>query len=180
MPVPALPAAAVVLLRPPFELLLVQRNPELAFMGGFWVFPGGKVEDTDASSEAAARRELKEETEISLDPDQELVPFANWITPLVLPKRFDTWFFLTVAPAGATPKVDGSEIVAARWIRPADALAELPVAFPTTKQLEILNAHSDIPSLLASYRGTTIEAVQPEIVTSDGRPRAVIRPQSQS
>src|SRR5579875_1714836 len=78
--VPARPAATVILLREPFEVLMVKRNPDLAFMGGYWVFPGGKVEAADGSPEGAARRELGEEVSIDLAASTELIPFARWIT----------------------------------------------------------------------------------------------------
>ncbi len=48
------PAATVVVLRPasphPFEVLMVRRNDTVAFMAGAYVFPGGRVDDTDAAA----------------------------------------------------------------------------------------------------------------------------------
>ncbi|HET9074385.1 MAG TPA: NUDIX hydrolase [Solirubrobacteraceae bacterium] len=172
------PAATLILLREPDEVLMVQRNPALAFMGGFWVFPGGKVEDHDGSPEQAARRELTEEVALELGADAELIPFARWITPVGLPRRFDTWFFLARASSllgTGDPTVDDSEIVAARWVRAADALTDgRPLAFPTRKNLERLAAHPDIDSLIAAARVTPIEPILPEIVTDDGRPAIVV------
>ena len=55
---PALrPAATVIVLRPgpvdaqAFEVLMVRRNDSVAFMGGAYVFPGGRVDDADAVSD---------------------------------------------------------------------------------------------------------------------------------
>jgi 8-oxo-dGTP pyrophosphatase MutT (NUDIX family) len=172
------PAATILLLRAPFEVLMVKRNTALAFMGGFWVFPGGKVEEFDGSPEQAARRELTEETGIELSRDAELVPFARWITPVGIPKRFDTWFFLTSADgargAGA-PQVDGSEIVEARWLTPAAALEDPGIlAFPTRKTLEELSTHASAEALIRASRGKEITAVLPEIVHDDGAPAVVV------
>jgi 8-oxo-dGTP pyrophosphatase MutT (NUDIX family) len=51
-PAPARPAATVIVIRPagdvPFHVLLVRRNDQVAFMAGAYVFPGGRVDDTDA------------------------------------------------------------------------------------------------------------------------------------
>lgn len=54
----------------------------------------------------------------------QLVYVSHWLTPPGLPKRFDTRFFLALAPAGQTAMHDGVEAVDHRWIRPADALDE--------------------------------------------------------
>src|SRR5881275_1054954 len=109
------------------EVLLVRRNPEARFMGGSWVFPGGAVDrdegDGQPALRSAARRELQEEAGITLDDPAALVPFSRWITPAQVKIRFDTWFYLAPAPPGAEPTPDGSEVVEARWLAPADALA---------------------------------------------------------
>lgn len=54
-----------------------------------------------------------------------LIPYSRWITPKMMPKRFDTTFFLALStptdhrPAG---KVDGQEIKSLAWFTPSDAL----------------------------------------------------------
>jgi recombination protein RecT len=56
--VPIRPAATVIVLRPaldaPFQVLLVKRNDQVAFMAGAHVFPGGRVDDTDTPEPAGA------------------------------------------------------------------------------------------------------------------------------
>ena len=155
------------------EVLLVQRNPKARFMGGAWVFPGGGVGKEDAGHEAAALRELEEEAGIRLDGSTALVPFAHWITPAEVTVRYDTLFYAVEAPEGTEPAVDGEECVAARWIRPADALAEhaqgeLELVFPTIKTLEGLAAHGSVAEALDDARAREITPVQPRIVVGDG------------
>jgi 8-oxo-dGTP pyrophosphatase MutT (NUDIX family) len=52
-------ASTVVLLRPDedgsFEILLTRRPPEMRFLGGFYVFPGGTVHKDDYSAKALER-----------------------------------------------------------------------------------------------------------------------------
>jgi 8-oxo-dGTP pyrophosphatase MutT (NUDIX family) len=50
-PVPARPAATVVLLRRPFEVYLVRRASTMRFAPGMYAFPGGTVDPRDASSD---------------------------------------------------------------------------------------------------------------------------------
>ena len=83
------------------------------------------------------------------------MPFSRWITPREVKVRFDTWFFVAEAPAGAEPACDGAECVDFRWIRPADALAagerdEMMLVFPTIKHLEQLAAFGSVAEALAS------------------------------
>jgi 8-oxo-dGTP pyrophosphatase MutT (NUDIX family) len=169
------PAASLILLRDGpdgAEVLLVQRNPEQRFMGGAWVFPGGGTHDDDDGPAATARRELEEETGMTLPPDTELVPFARWIAPEQVTVRFDTWFFVAAAPPDAEPSVDGRECVDARWIRPADALAahgrdELLLVFPTIKNLERLGETGSVAEAIAAARARPVVPVQPRVVVRD-------------
>ncbi|WP_434622495.1 NUDIX hydrolase [Azospirillum sp. B2RO_4] len=49
---------------------------------------------------------------------------ARWITPEMLPRRFDTLFFLVMAPRGQEPVCDGGEAVGVLWATPRRLLAE--------------------------------------------------------
>ena len=169
-------AASLILLRDSAagpEVLLVERNPKQRFMGGAWVFPGGAVHDDDADHAGTAARELEEEAGIALPPGAALVPFSRWITPAEVRIRFDTWFFAARAPAGAAARPDGSECVAARWLRPQDALAahardELTLVFPTIKHLEQLAEFESVADALETARRRAVEPIQPKIVRRDG------------
>jgi 8-oxo-dGTP pyrophosphatase MutT (NUDIX family) len=168
------------------EVLLVQRNPEARFMPGVWVFPGGAVDEGDRGADeldsyrACAARELREEAGIALEEDAEMVLWSRWITPEMVPTRFDTWFFLALAPPHSPPEPDGSETVDAGWFSPADALekgrdGELKLVFPTIKQLESLSGFQDAEELLASAREMTVEPILPKVI-GEGDERRVVLP----
>jgi 8-oxo-dGTP pyrophosphatase MutT (NUDIX family) len=151
------------------EVLLVQRNPKQRFMGGAWVFPGGAVHAEDADHSAAAIRELKEEAGLDLPHDAEVVPWSRWITPEEVKVRFDTWFFVAEAPAGAEATVDGSECVDSRWLLPAAALDafardELMLVFPTIKHLEALAQAESVADALHKARTREVVPVQPKVM----------------
>ncbi len=179
-------AASVILLRggeETLELLLVKRDPNGRFMGGAWVFPGGAVDahegDGDEAHRAAAVRELAEEAAVEdMDPAG-LVKFSRWITPAMVKIRFDTHFFLAEAPAGAEPRVDGSECVDLGWFTPQAALdahrqGEILLVFPTIKHLEQLAAFDSAAALLAFARGREVVPVEPQIVGSGETARVVL------
>ena len=54
---PVRDASTVILIRPgaPFEVFLVRRHQKSAFMGGMFVFPGGKLDDADSAPRVLAR-----------------------------------------------------------------------------------------------------------------------------
>jgi len=183
------PAATVILLRRGgkhaergLEILLVQRNPEARFMPGVWVFPGGAVDAEDGDGEAAHRtaaaRELSEEAGIELDAE-ELVAYSRWITPRVAPIRFDTRFYLALAPAHSPPQADGSETVDAGWFGPQDALdmhyaGELPLVFPTIKHLESLVGFANAAEALEAARHREVTPVEPRVEGEGDEQRIVL------
>jgi 8-oxo-dGTP pyrophosphatase MutT (NUDIX family) len=160
------------------ELLLVQRNPEQRFMGGFWVFPGGAT-DAAESHRAAAVRELDEEAGIAAVDPEALVLYSRWITPELVETRFDTRFYLVRAPDGAQPRVDGQECVDLRWTTPraavdAYARGDLALAFPTFKLLDGLTPFGTVGELLEHARDLVVHPILPRVVPGDGKQRVLL------
>lgn len=159
-------AASVILLRTStngLELLYLRRNPALAFHGGYWVFPGGRIdtedypanapEDVVTAARRAAVREAGEEAGVKVSVDS--LQFAiHWTTPVTSPIRFSTWFFVAPATDGAV-KIDGSEIHDYRWLRPSDALKAqrtggIKLAAPTFALTTRLGEFPDTETALAT------------------------------
>jgi len=88
-----------------------------------------------------------------------LQPWSHWVTPVGMPKRFDTLFFVARAPLGQQPEVDAGETTALAWVHPAQALAErhraeFPMEFATLRTVESLLPFSETgtSALLAHAR----------------------------
>jgi 8-oxo-dGTP pyrophosphatase MutT (NUDIX family) len=165
------------------EVLLVQRNAQLAFHGGAWVFPGGRLDPGDyagcdqadlvAAARNAAVREAREEAGVEIAPTH-LVLFARWVTPEPVPKRFDTWFF--AAPcASADIRIDGGEISAFQWLSPGAALAgqragEIDLPPPTFVTLTQLDGLGSVATTLDALAATPPETFLPRLNAVGGVP----------
>ncbi|MFO1284440.1 MAG: MBL fold metallo-hydrolase [Burkholderiales bacterium] len=208
------------------EVLMVERAAEARFLGGYHVFPGGRLVADDASPRAlvrivglsaaeagerletpdalawwmAAVRETYEECGILLAVDAsgsppdgaarsafraarpalnagevafselllthglfvrapDLAYFDRWITPAFRPQRFDTRFFAARAPAGQDAIHDGAEVVAAAWLRAAEAISaakrgEISIANATETMLRRLADQPNVDTALAAARAT--------------------------
>jgi 8-oxo-dGTP pyrophosphatase MutT (NUDIX family) len=98
-----------------------------------------------------------------------LVPFAHWITPIFLPKRFDTYFYLAVAPAEQIAVHDGKEMVESVWLKPADALAQTEtrqrtMVVATSLNVRRLGASTCIADALHAAKTQPIVTVLPELI----------------
>jgi 8-oxo-dGTP pyrophosphatase MutT (NUDIX family) len=189
-PPEARPAASVILMRRGgrhadrgLEVCMLRRSPEMRFMPGVWVFPGGAVDVADGEGEPGIRvcavRELAEEASIELQPE-DLIPYSRWITPVEVPVRFDTYFYLGLAPSHSSPEPDGTETLEAGWFNPAAALArhaaeELPLVFPTVKHLESLAGFANAEEAIAAAAARSIEPVMPSVV-GEGSERRIVLP----
>lgn len=233
-PAPELRLSATVLLlrdgTPGLEVFMVQRHHQIDFVAGALVFPGGKVEPSDAGAvmrahcdgtdglsddevtvRVAAIRETFEEsgvllarprgesrvvndTELShldathraalqagecdlrsvVEQEQltlacdELVPFAHWLTPTFMPKRFDTHFFLAAAPPDQLAAHDGHESVDSLWTTVPGAVESEragthTIIFPTLVNLRKLGRSADLASAMRAARQDTLVTVLPEI-----------------
>jgi len=72
-----------------------------------------------------------------------LVPLSRWVTPVFVPRRFDTRFFTAELPPGAAPSFVGEEVIDHRWMAPGEALealaaGEIGLWLPTSTTLQQL------------------------------------------
>lgn len=115
----------------------------------------------------------KEKLRLALDT---LVPFAHWITPVFMPKRFDTHFYLAEAPQGQLGRHDGSESVDSVWVNPLEAMEDKrwTIIFPTKMNLKVLGQSRTTAEAIAKARGTPVVTVEPKVETIDGKPMLTI------
>ena len=205
-PVIPRPAATVILLRRGgrhrdkadhgFEVLMLRRGAAARFMPGVWVFAGGVVDPADREANrtgdspnaaidpdelahrACGARELAEEAGVEIEATA-LLPWSRWITPEQVPARFDTRFYVALAPAHCTPEPDGVEMDAARWMAPATALEEsaadrFELSFPTIKHLEELRAYTDADAVLENALTRPVVPLTPRVVGTEDDWRIVL------
>jgi 8-oxo-dGTP pyrophosphatase MutT (NUDIX family) len=173
-PVTPIPSATVILLRDAengLETLLLRRNSKIAFHGGAWVFPGGRIdpedhpagkEDLFAAARQAAVREAQEEAGLTI-AIEELTWLSHWTTPEGRPERYSTWFFIAASKQHAAVQIDGDEIHDHRWMKPHEALAaqrtgEIELPPPTFVTLTKLSAYQTTGDALSFF-----SAREPEI-----------------
>jgi len=124
---------------------------------------------------------LAEDLELACDL---LVPFAHWVTPEMVPKRFDTYFFLVAAPPDQVALHDGGESVDSVWTTAQHALAEAEagrrtIIFPTLMNLNLLGLGHDVGDALARTRARAVVTVRPALTrTPDGKPELRIPPEA--
>jgi 8-oxo-dGTP pyrophosphatase MutT (NUDIX family) len=177
------PASTVVVVRDAahgFEVLLVRRNDQVAFMAGAYVFPGGRVDDAEIARgdddrelpyRLAAARELEEEAGVIVDPD-DLVLIAHWVTPEVEPRRYDTRFFIVRMPAGQEARHDAGETTAFAWMTPREAIercerGEIMLPPPTWTTLKRMQRHANLTELFEWARSVAIPRVQPQLYKTE-------------
>ena len=206
------PAATTLIVRDGdagLEVLMVRRSLQASFMPGAYVFPGGAVDAADGSAAhqavcdepaeqlarrggwAALRARLHAgESLAALAPaaggplaTSVLQPWSHWVTPVGLPKRFDTLFFVARAPAGQVPEVDAGETTTLAWVNPAAALADhagggFPMEFATVSTVQSLRPFASAAALLAHAAALpSLPPLHPRLKRgADGRIAGVLLP----
>jgi 8-oxo-dGTP pyrophosphatase MutT (NUDIX family) len=146
----------------------------------------GEIVDADAAErlvgEHRARLLKGETTFLDIVRGEDLVlaadlmlPFAHWITPERVPKRFDTHFFLVAAPVNQLGAHDGGESVEGVWIAPQQALADAQagsrtLVFATRMNLGKLAGYRTVAEAVAATRAKPVVTVMPKVKrTPEGR-----------
>lgn len=107
-----------------------------------------------------------------------LAYYSHWLTPPGLPKRFDTRFFMALAPVGQEAQADQGEAVELMWLTPNEALSAerglklLPV---TLRTLQDLARHTRASDALAAARAQpTVPLIMPRRATGARGTRVVL------
>jgi 8-oxo-dGTP pyrophosphatase MutT (NUDIX family) len=179
--VPIRPAATVIPLRDGrngIEVLVLRRDVNLAFHGGSWVFPGGRIDPIDFEAAAsddvaeaarhAAVREAKEEADLDISA-HDLVSLSHWTTPLGRNRRFSTWFYAVHAQWGEVT-VDDREIREFEWHAVGEAISgcetgEINLAGPTYVSLLDIARHAIVADALTAVRAKPDRIFLPRMVT---------------
>ncbi|MEW2275608.1 NUDIX hydrolase [Streptomyces sp. SID685] len=99
--------------------------------------------------------------------------WARWITPEFESRRYDTWFFAAVLPAGQRTRNASTEADRTVWIRPAEAAAgydrgELLMMPPTIAALRELLSYGTAAEALAAAAARDLTPVQATARLRDG------------
>jgi len=174
-------ALRVAAIRETFEeagVLLARRR------GARELLDGSALREIEAAHRAALHAgerslaEMVEREDLELACDR-LVPFAHWITPLFMPKRFDTWFFLVETPRDQVALHDGRESVDSVWITPAEVDTERragrrSVIFPTLMNVRRLGRAKSVAEAFARARREPIVTVLPRVEPRGGVPHMIL------
>jgi 8-oxo-dGTP pyrophosphatase MutT (NUDIX family) len=143
----------------------------LAYDGAGEILHAARLEKLEARwrdrlmKDQATIGEMCAEEDLRLAVDR-LVFFAHWITPRIVPKVFDTHFFLAAAPSDQVALHDGEESTDSTWITPANALAEAEagrrtVVFPTRMNLGKLDNSQNLDDAMKAAASAPVVTVQP-------------------
>ena len=144
--------------------ILVARHPSGE------IFHGNETAVAARDAVAKGQRsflELVSELQLRLDLAA-LTVFARWITPAMMPKRFDTWFYVVRATSDQLAVCDGWETVDAEWIAPAEVMrlattGERKVIFPTRMNLQLLAESASGEEAVAQAGARTLVVVEPKV-----------------
>ena len=99
-------------------------------------------------------RQICADAQLRLAVDR-LAYHSHWLTPPGVPKRFDTRFFLALAPSAQVVRSDGSEALRHYWLKPQQALdraREFKLRTATQQTLQALLPFASAAACLAHAR----------------------------
>lgn len=129
--------------------------------------------DLEANRVTMGQMAEREDLRFPLD---RLVPYAHWITPPVLPKRFDTPFYIVEMPAAQAGLAshDGTEAVDSVWIGPGEAVrqadaGQVTMVFATRLNLVRLSQSGSVAEALHNARRNPPVVVTPHVYKKGDR-----------
>jgi len=109
--------------------------------------------------------------DLTLRTDQ-LVPLSRWVTPPILPRRFDARFFAAMLPAGARVSFEGDEVAGHAWLTPDAALGSMAAGalamwIPTSATLQHLRVVSTLDEIRERLAPGTLVEPRAEVVSPE-------------
>lgn len=109
--------------------------------------------------------------------------FSFWETPVRLPKRWATRFFLAQVPQGQDAEHDGNELTDSCWMTAEDVLSsgksgDMKLPFPTMASLRTFAEFKTVAEMLAwagVQAATGVERILP-VILGDNEPERVVLP----
>ncbi|MFD5825303.1 NUDIX hydrolase [Lentzea sp. NPDC060358] len=106
-----------------------------------------------------------------------LRPWANWVTPLEEPRRYDTRFFVAALPSGQRADGETTEASEASWQTPASAVRDVAegrrmLMPPTWRTLDEVGALGSVEKVMAQER--SVEKIIPKLIRDGDVIRVVL------
>lgn len=125
-------------------------------------------------------RHIVEQYDLELAGDC-LCVHGHWITPEIVPNRFDTLFFAAAAPSDHHATHDGVESSDHVWIRPAEAIAQAKrkqrrMIFPTLANLQTIAGFERVEDAIESSRARKVVPILPTLAGEGENRKLVIPP----
>lgn len=138
----------------------------------------------DGTRERVTAREIGLREVVGRLHADRLRPWARWVTPEAMPRRYDTAFFLAAVPDGQEPDGATSEAVGAGWCAPGRALREwedgrralMPPTWAVLRELADAATSADTAGLLAAAADRRPEPVTPGFRPAGERVGIVVPP----
>jgi 8-oxo-dGTP pyrophosphatase MutT (NUDIX family) len=99
--------------------------------------------------------------------------FSHWITPELLPHRYDVRFFVAEAPANQEALHDGIELTKHVWITPKKILdgfrqREFDMVVPTLVTIEEISRYKTIQEIIASTKNKKVNSILTVMIEEEG------------
>ncbi len=113
---------------------------------------------------------------LTIDPKR-LIFWAHWITPSLVPRRFDTRFFAALMPPGQTVRCDSAEATELKWLDlraggglPDESFVQAPPTRFSLGDLALcLREHGCMDRLIQAESARHVAPMIPKMFKIDGR-----------
>jgi 8-oxo-dGTP pyrophosphatase MutT (NUDIX family) len=149
-----IPAAAVAFVRDSgrgIEVYLSQRPSHFRYYPGAFVFPGGRVDETDADIRVTAYREVKEEIDVEIEPERLVLLRDVHTNPHAGPVYHMQTFAYPVEGDFVT-NLNSEEITDEVWITAPEALRELYLPYQVSAAIYTISRFARVADLFEALR----------------------------